>query len=205
VPKAVPIILFPLLLASCDPGTNPFAPNPEAPVDYRPEEAGTVDHALCLLGFTHVPVRSVKPGHQLVEASINGVSGDFVLDTGANMTVVSIEQAERFGLSAGAGGGFLGAGQAVFVGSAGGARQAAVRSFTITGIDVRQRRVLIADLGQLLNALGNVAGRPVSGVIGQDVLGAHRAVIDVSRPMLYIMADDRQPAPVPSEQCKAGA
>lgn len=200
--RALPVILLPLLLAACDAGGSPFGPRAEALVEYRPEEAGTVDHALCLLGFAHVPVRNVSPGHQLVEATINGVSGDFVLDTGANVTVVSLGEAERFNLSPG-GGGPLGIGQAVFIGNAGSARQASVESFTMGGIDVRQRRVLIADLGQLLASLGNVAGRPVSGIIGQDVLSAHRAVIDVSRPMLYVMAEDRDPAPVPAEGCSA--
>ena len=204
--KSLPVVLLPLLLAGCDAGPGPLGSGAQTPVEYRPGEAGTVDHALCLLGFAHVPVRNVSPGHQLVEATINGVSGDFVLDTGANVTVVSTGEAERFGITSGAGG-LLGAGRATFIGNAGSARQASVDSFTMGGIDMRQRRVLVADLGQLLGALGNVAGRSVAGIIGQDVLGAHRAVIDVSRPMLYIMAEDRDPAPVPAEQCseQAGA
>lgn len=201
--KALPVILLPLLLAGCDGGRGPFGSGAQAPVEYRPEEAGTVDRALCLLGFAHVPLRNVDPGHQLVEATINGVSGDFVLDTGANVTVVSAGEAGRFGITPGAGG-LPGTGQASFIGNAGSARQASVDSFNMGGIDMRQRRVLVADLGPLLGALGNVAGRTVSGIIGQDVLGAHRAVIDVSRPMLYIMAEDRDPAPVPLERCTAG-
>ncbi len=67
--------------------------------DYRPGEAGTVDHALCLLGFTAVPVREISTGHHLVQAAINGRRGEFVLDTGANMTVIDTAHLANFGLS----------------------------------------------------------------------------------------------------------
>lgn len=195
---ALPLVL----LAGCDLADSPFAPGDDASVEYRPQEAGTVDHALCLLGFAAVPVRSVRPGHQLVEASINGVAGDFVLDTGANVTVVNAAEAERFGLSA-QGGGVLGSGPALFFGASGTARQVRVESFALGPLAIRQRRVLIADLGQLLGALGQASGREVSGIIGQDVLDEHRAIIDVDRPMLYLMEEDRDPAPVPAERCEA--
>lgn len=183
---------------------GPFAPDGGALAEYRPQEAGTVDHALCLLGFAHVPVRNVRPGHQLVEASINGVTGDFVLDTGANVTVVSASQVERFGLSPESGGA-LGSGLARFAGTTGTARQVGVDAFVIGEVPIRQQRVLVADLDQLLATLGQVAGREVSGVIGQDVLEQHRAIIDVARPMLYLMEENRDPAPVPSERCEAAA
>ncbi len=195
-----------LLLPACDMAGSPFAGARQSePVEYRPEEAGTVDHALCLLGFAHVPVRNVAPGHQLVEATINGVTGDFVLDTGANVTVVSAPQAERFGLSGSGAAGLLGSGPARFVGASGTARQVAVESFSIGDVTVRQRRVLIADLGQLLGALGDASGREVAGIIGQDVLREHRAVIDVSRPMLYVLTEARNPAPVAAETCQPDA
>lgn len=77
------------LLVGCDVGNSPLATADEAPVQYRPQEAGTVDHALCFLAFVPVPVRNIRPGHKLVQATINGVAGEFVLDTGANLTVVN--------------------------------------------------------------------------------------------------------------------
>ncbi len=202
--NALAIIPLLLLLSACDMSRSPFARSDGAEVEYRPQDAGTVDHALCLLGFEHVPVRNVKPGHQLVEASINGVKGDFVLDTGANLTVVSTAQAQRFGLAADKGG-ILGSGPARFAGGSGTARQVGVESFLVGDIALRQRRVLIAELGPLLDALGQASGREVSGVIGQDVLNEHRAIIDVSRPMLYVLQDDREAAPVPADRCTASA
>jgi hypothetical protein len=195
------LIPLPLLLATaCQQAGNPFAPSDDSSVEYRPAEAGTVDHALCLLGFVAVPVRNVRPGHQLVQATINGENGMFVLDTGANVTVVSTSQGERFGLSQSARGRF-GFAPTRIAGIGGNARQAGIDSFAIGPLAIRQRDILIADLDQLLTSLSQVSGSEVSGVIGQDVLREHRAIIDVSRPMLYLMMEDRDPAPVPADQC----
>lgn len=183
-----------LLVCACRQEASGPAP------DYRPEEAGTVDHALCLLGFTAVPVREVATGHHLIEATINGRTGEFVLDTGANMSVIDQTHLANFGISpdSGADGGAIG------IGGRGDARRAPIESFTIGPVRIRQARIVTSDLGQLLTALGRVTGTTVNGIIGQDVLKEHRAIIDVSRPMLYLMDADRDPAPVPSERCSAG-
>ena len=181
-----------LLAAACDQvGT---APTPE----YRPEEAGTVDHALCLLGFTAVPVREVVTGHHLIEATINGRTGDFVLDTGANMTVLDRSHLLDFAIQPGTGD----VGGAVGIGGGGQARRVRIDGFSIGGIDLRQGRIVTSDLGALLTTLGRASGRTVNGIIGQDVLKEHRAIIDVARPMLYLMVRDRDPAPVPAERCR---
>ncbi|HWH16949.1 MAG TPA: aspartyl protease family protein, partial [Allosphingosinicella sp.] len=86
-------------LAACE------GPPPEASApDYRPEEAGTVDHALCLLGFTAIPLKEARStGHHLVSAKVNGREGVFVLDTGANVSVVDSDHAAHFGLGPAAG------------------------------------------------------------------------------------------------------
>ena len=181
------------LLVACDQGVGPVP-------DYRPGEAGTVDHALCLLGFSAVPVREVDPGHHLIEATINGRTGNFVLDTGANLTVITTSQVERFGLSSGAEGGLL-AGRGLSAGASGNARQVAIEGFTIGSITVRQNQVVTADLDPLLGALGTASGQEIAGIVGQDVLTQHRAIIDVARPMLYLMEDDREPGPIAAEQC----
>lgn len=182
-----------LSTAACNQSAEP-APQ------YNPGEAGTVDHAMCLLGFAAIPLREVSTGHHLVEATINGQSGSFVLDTGANVSVIEQGQAEQFGISAD-GGGLAGFGQSVVPAAGGSAQQAAIDSFAIAGTEIRQGRIVLADMAQLLGSLAQIAGEDVAGLIGQDVLKEHRAIVDVARPMLYLMAEDRNPAPVPSEQC----
>ena len=171
----------------------------QATTDYRPEQAGTVDHALCLLGFTAVSLRSARTtGHHLVSASINGREGVFVLDTGANVSVIDSDHADRFGL----GGGKASVGGAVVLGGANAARQVGVESLSLGGVPIRQRRMVLTDLGALGDALAPLAGGAVHGLIGQDVLKEHRAVIDVERPLLYLIEDDQDPEPVPAERCR---
>lgn len=182
-------------LSGCDLAAAP------APA-YRPGEAGTVDHALCLLGYTAIPLRVVRTGHHLVEARINAVSGNFVLDTGANVTVVTLGQAKALGIDP-ANKGVFGLGANIIAPPGAQAQLAGIDSFAIGPIAIRQQRVVLADLGQLLEPLGVAAGAKVAGIIGQDVLTEHRAIIDVERPMLYLMAPDQAPAPVPAERCRA--
>lgn len=172
----------------------------ESAPEYRPTEAGTVDHALCLLGFTAVPLREVPTGHQVVDASLNGKPGTFVLDTGANVTVLSKDHTAAFGVSSnGRGISGLGASLASTAGKR--ASLEPIDGLDIGSISIRQKRIAVADLGQLLTALSDTAGEEVVGIIGQDVLNEHRAIIDVARPMLYLRAKDDDPAPVDAANC----
>jgi hypothetical protein len=180
-----------LFAAACQQDAGPAA-------EYPAGKAGTVGHAMCLLGFTAVPLREVSTGHHLVDATINGRAAAFVLDTGANVTAVGLDRAEQFGVS-GQSGGLSG----VVSGVGGSAGQVSIESFEIGPITIRQDRIVTAGLGELLTALGQIAGEEIAGIIGQDVLTEHRAIIDVARPMLYLIEEDREPAPVPAEQCGA--
>lgn len=181
-----------LFLSACQPATD-------SPPDYRPEEAGTVDHAMCLLGFEAVPLREVSTGHHLVQATINGKSGSFVLDTGANVTVIDASHRQYFGISDTQGG--RGAAVGGMAGATG-ARQVSVEGLRIGSIAVRQSRIVVADMGQLLAALSREASGTVYGLIGQDVLKEHRAIVDVAKPMLYLTPQDQDPSPVPASRCE---
>lgn len=173
---------------------------PTSTVEYRPGESGTVDHALCLLGFTATPLRELPTGHHLVEVQLNGRTAQFILDTGANFSVVHAPLAAEFDLepSRRARGAALGVGGALKAGLA----QAG--SLQIGPVDVRSRQLMTADLSQIVQ-LGEVTGSSIAGIIGQDVMREHRAVIDVARPILYLMAPDQDPAPVAAERCRASA
>jgi hypothetical protein len=196
--KIVLAALLPLALSACD-GIAP-APPPAAKVDYRPEEAGTVDHALCLLGFTAIPLREARgTGHHLVAAAVNGKEGVFVLDTGANLSVIDTDHAAFFGLAGAKGS----RGGATGLGGSNVARQVSISSLALGGIRVRQRRMVVTDLGAIGDALAPLSGGAVHGIIGQDALKEHRAVIDVERPLLYLIEADEDPAPVPAERCRA--
>lgn len=165
--------------------------------EYHPEKAGTVDQALCLLGFSAIPLRELVTGHHVVDVTVNGHEAAFVLDTGANASVLHAGYADELGLD-------VGRAPAAAIGLGGGplkAGMARVESLEIGGISVRQSRLLTADLGQVVRLLGPLSGGKIYGIVGQDIMKEHRAVIDVARPILYLMATDRDPAPVEASRC----
>lgn len=164
---------------------------------YEPAKAGSVDQAMCLLGFTAIPLRELLTGHHLVQARLNGKPASFVLDTGANRTVLHAPFAAEFGLE----GKPIAVGGAIGIGGSVKASQATLQSLAIGGIDIRQRRIMMTDLTQVTKLLSPISGTRVYGIIGQDVLKEHRAVIDVAKPLLYLVREDRRPAPVAVEQC----
>jgi hypothetical protein len=194
--KIVLAAALPLALAACDIIAPP--PPEAAKVDYRPEAAGTVDHALCLLGFTAIPLREARgTGHHLVAATVNGKTGVFILDTGANLSVIDSDHAAHFGIVAGKGR----AGGATGLGGSNLARQVTIESLAFGRVRLRQRRMVVTDLGSIGDALAPLSGGAVHGIIGQDVLKEHRAVIDVERPLLYLIEADEDPKPVAAGRC----
>lgn len=183
-----------LALAACDQAIAPKA-------QYRPERPGTVDNAMCQLGFTAVPLREAVTGHHLVDVTLNGRPATFVLDTGANASVIHAPFAEQFGLTASRGmsGAAVGLGGSMSVG------QSRLETLRVGSVEVRQGRIATADLSQLVNVLGRLSNRQVSGILGQDVMKTHHAVIDVAGPILYLMVDPKRPAPVSAAACTAPA
>lgn len=160
-----------------------------------PGRSATVGNALCLLGFKPVRLREVRSGHHVVEARVNGRPAAFVLDTGANVTVVHAPFAAQLGIS-----GPGAAGQAVGLGGARQAQRVRLEELRVGNVPIRKPFVVRADLAQVVGPLSQLAGRPIHGVIGQDVMKEHRAVIDVARPVLYLMEKDSDPAPVPPDR-----
>ncbi|MGB3722453.1 MAG: retropepsin-like aspartic protease [Pacificimonas sp.] len=169
--------------------------------DYDPTDVGSVDHALCLLGFSGFPMTKLVTGHHLVEVSLNGQPARFIVDTGANATVMHAPYAEDYGLGEARG---LPA-VAVGIGGGGQARQYGVDSLSLGDVTLRQGSILATDLSQLTEVLGPLSGGQITGLLGGDVLSEHRAVIDVARPLLFLIPGDGAPAPVDAAACKVDA
>ena len=113
--------------------------------------------------------------------------------------MIDSDHAAHFGLAAARGR----QGGATGVGGSTAARQVPIESLAFGAVELRQRRMVVTDLGSIGDALAPLAGGAVHGIIGQDVLKEHRAVIDVERPLLYLVEADEDPKPVPAERCRA--
>ena len=93
-------------------------------------------------------------------------------------------------------------GAAVGLGGPMNARQVPIQSLKIGATSIRQSRIMTADLSQISKVLAPISGGAVHGIIGQDVMKEHRAVIDVGKPILYLVAADKAPAPIAAERCR---
>jgi predicted aspartyl protease len=177
----------------------PACAQPEPAPAYDPTKSGTVAHALCLLGYTGVPLRQLATGHHVVDVTLNGRRAAFVLDTGANGTVIDSALAARFG----ANGRPVASGPAVGIGGSRQAVQVRIESFTIGGMPTRQRTIMVSDLSGFTGVMEQMGGERVQGIVGQDLMREHRAVVDVKGRVAYFIQADREPAPVDAARCRA--
>lgn len=142
-----------------------------------------VGAALCRMGFSAIPMRALPSGHHLVDVTLNGKPATFVVDTGAGGTVIHRAYAADYlgQATATARGEAIGAGGKTAVSSY------PVETLAIGGTATNQRLIFALDLSSVVKALDPIAGRPVQGVIGQDVLRAQHGIVDVQQSVLYLM------------------
>lgn len=147
-----------------------------------PAATATVAQALCALGYSSIPLRTLPTGHHVVDVSLNGRPATFVVDTGAGRTVIHKPHAQSFGLQEGGGpvGTAIGAGGSTAVSRVG------VNDLTIATTRTALTGIFALDLAHVVKALDPIVGSPVHGIIGQDVMQAQHAIIDVQQSRLYL-------------------
>jgi hypothetical protein len=153
-----------------------------APPTLPPAPPVTVQHALCMLGYNSIPLRTLPTGHHITAVTVNGKPSTFVVDTGAGRTVIHRPYAQELGLD-------VAPGKHVMAIGPGGSTSAAavgVREFAIQGTRTSLTRLFAMDLSQVVGALDPIVGTPVAGIIGQDILQAQHAIIDVEQSRLYL-------------------
>ena len=122
-------------------------------------------------GYGVVPIKHPRPN----DVEINGVSGKMVLDTGTGVTVVDQQFASKTK---------LGRRSLKLYGgdAAGNVRQSEVgkvQSFKVGGVPVYRPDVSVTS-----TALGNWN---LAGLIGMDLLGQNRGIIDCGAQKLYLV------------------
>lgn len=132
--------------------------------------------------YKKIKFKLTKTQHLAIKAKINGISGDFILDTGASNSCVGFESIERFELKAkksktkasGAGG----TGMKTQISSE---NKLALGSWKNNDFSI-----VIFDLSHVNEALESHKARPVHGIIGADVLLEGKAIIDYFNHYLYL-------------------
>ena len=123
-----------------------------------------------------------KTQHLLVKASINGVKGNFILDTGASNSCVGFESIALFQLTAGSS-----TTKAAGAGATGMFTQIAKDNILQLGRwKDTEFHLVIFDMSHVNEALRQYKAKPVQGIIGADVLLQGKAIIDYYNHCLYL-------------------
>ncbi|MDQ7916342.1 retropepsin-like aspartic protease [Mesonia sp. MT50] len=132
--------------------------------------------------YIRIKLKTTATNHLEVKAKINGVEGNFILDTGASSSCVGLDTAEYFKLftedsdvkAAGAGATDM-------------LTQVSVKNeLKIKGWKKKKISLVLFDLSHVNQALENHNADQVHGIIGADMLEKGKAVIDYKNKCLYL-------------------
>ncbi|GAL66470.1 retropepsin-like aspartic protease family protein [Jejuia pallidilutea] len=132
--------------------------------------------------YTKIKLKLTKTNHFEIKATINGVKGRFILDTGASSSCVGFEAIETFKLkvkdskilAAGAG--------AIDMET----KMSRKNKIKIGKWNHNKVVLVLFNLVHVNTALINHNSKPVDGIIGADILKKGKAVIDYEKKYLYL-------------------
>ena len=132
--------------------------------------------------YKKIKFKVSKTQHLLIKATINGVTGNFILDTGASNSCVGFEGIDYFNLTAG-----KSKTKASGAGATGMKTQLAKNnSLQIGRWKTADFHLVIFDMTHVNQALLQHKAKPVHGIIGADILLEGKAIIDYYNHCLYL-------------------
>ncbi|RVT79687.1 acid protease [Flavobacterium sufflavum] len=133
--------------------------------------------------YKKVKFKITKTQHLLIKAKINGVRGNFILDTGASNSCVSFEHIALFNLNAEDSKTMAsGAGATGMLTQTARANKLQLGSWKNSDFDL-----IIFDMSHVNEALQTYKSKAVDGIIGADVLLKGKAIIDYANFYLYLL------------------
>ena len=133
-------------------------------------------------GFYRIPLKKLASGHYKLSAKVNGIPGDFILDTGASTSCIGTINADHFLLTSeesnitAAGAGAINMETSL----------ARNNALSIGAFHLKKIDFVLFDLSHVNEALFQVKEKEVHGNIGADFLKKRRGVIDYGRNCLYV-------------------
>jgi len=133
--------------------------------------------------YIRVKLKLTKTNHFEIKASINGVKGLFIIDTGASNSCVGFEAIEKFQLKKVKDSKILAAG----AGAIDMVTQISKKNkLKIGRLKIDKVPLVLFDLSHVNMALTNHNSQPVDGIIGADILKKVKAIIDYNKKYLYL-------------------
>ncbi len=142
----------------------------------------TIREFLINKGFYEIIFKKLPTGHLLLSASVNGIDGSFILDTGTGYTFVRAELKEKFGLkvhkemdcAAGAGGDHLRT-------AISGGNKLVIAEFHLNDHDIYLMNLDHVNLGFRERGISEI-----DGIIGGDILTPGEGIIDYKNHALFL-------------------
>nr|WP_152378441.1 retropepsin-like aspartic protease [Flavobacterium haoranii] len=129
-----------------------------------------------------VKFKVLKTQHLLITAKINGIKGNFILDTGASNSCVGLEGIEKFQLNT-----EISDTKAAGAGATGMETQLSKSNLAqLNRWKFDTLNLVIFDMFHVNLALKQYKMKPVDGIIGADVLLNGKAIIDYYNHYLYL-------------------
>lgn len=123
-----------------------------------------------------------KTNHLLIKASINGIAGHFILDTGASNSCVGFDNVAEFNLTAADSETLAaGAGATDMVTKVSHKNTIKMGRWSDTNFNL-----VVFDLSHVNTALQQHKSKAVHGIIGADILIKGRAIIDYEQRCLFL-------------------
>lgn len=133
--------------------------------------------------YKKVKFKITKTQHLLIKAQINGIKGNFILDTGASNSCVGFEHINLFNLNAeDSKTKASGAGATGMLTQVSTANKLQLGSWKNHDFDL-----VIFDMSHVNEALIAYKAKPVDGIIGADILLKGKAIIDYYNHYLYLL------------------
>lgn len=132
--------------------------------------------------YVTVPLVLTATNHFELVAKINGVTGRFILDTGASNTCIGFDKIDEFKLTS----------EATEIKAAGaGATNMETLIAQKNTIEIgkwkkKKLKIVLFDLVHVNEALTTHEALPVDGIIGADVLKRAKAIIDYNNRSVYL-------------------
>ncbi len=132
--------------------------------------------------YIRVPLVFTATNHFEIVAKINGISGRFILDTGASNTCIGLDKIEFFNL--------ISKESEVKAAGAGATNMETLIS-TKNNIEIgkwrkQKHKIVLFDLTHVNEALTTHKALPVDGIIGADILKKAKAIIDYKKSFVYL-------------------
>lgn len=133
-------------------------------------------------GYIKVKLKLTKTNHFEIKATLNGVKGLFILDTGASNSCVDFEAIETFKLTA-----KDSEIKAAGAGATDMLTQVSKKNKLKIGKWKKDKVALVLfNLTHVNTALLNYNSKPVDGIIGADILKKAKAIIDYDKRYVYL-------------------